>query len=272
MTAIRLDAVDVTLGATQALKQVSLEIGAGWTSIVGPNGAGKSTLLRVVAGLQDFGRGEARLDGRPLRSMSHRERAMAMAWLSQQGESSGELTVREIVQLGRLARRGLFGAATPEDDAKVERAMAEAGCAPWGERRLHELSGGERQRVYLARALAVGAPLLLLDEPTTHLDPQHQMSLVRLLRREAARGTAVVSVMHDLSLALMADRLVLMQGGQVRASGGTQDPDIHRALATIFDDAIRVVRVEGQWIVVPRPDGASIPSWRETPTPKGDRR
>jgi len=100
--------------------------------------------------------------------------------------------------------------------------------------------------------LAVGAPLLLLDEPTTHLDPQHQTALVRVLRREVARGTAVVSVMHDLSLALMADRLVLMCAGGVVAEGAAKDPEIHHALCAVFEDAIRIVPIDGQWIVVPK--------------------
>jgi len=193
-----------------------------------------------------------RLDGRSLASMSPRERARHVAWLSQQGESSGELTVREIVRLGRLPRHGLFGAPTPEDEVRVDAAMADTGCAAWSDRRLHQLSGGERQRVFLARALAVDAPLLLLDEPTTHLDPQHQLALVGVLRREVARGTTVLSVMHDLSLALMADRLVLLQDGRVRASGPVDDPALHAALSAAFDGAVRVLRVAGRWVVVPQ--------------------
>ncbi len=252
MTILRVDAVSVALGSTQALQEVSLEIGAGWTAVVGPNGAGKSTLLRLLAGLQAPQSGEVRIDGRLLASLSDRERALRLAWLAQQGESTGELTVREVVQLGRLARQGLFGAATAEDERCVEQAMAEAECSAWQERRLHELSGGERQRVFVARALAVQAPLLLLDEPTTHLDPPHQIALVRLIRQQARAGVSVVSALHDLTLAFLADRLVIMERGRIRASGASDDPELHRELVDVFAGAIRVAQFEGRWMVIPR--------------------
>ena len=252
MTALHVATVSVALGSTQALQGVSLDIGPGWTTIVGPNGAGKSTLLRVLAGLERPQSGEVRIDGRLLASLSDRERASRLAWLAQQGESTGELTVREVVRLGRLTRQGLFGAATPEDEQCVDRAMAEAACSAWQERRLHELSGGERQRVFVARALAVQAPLLLLDEPTTHLDPPHQIALVRLLRQQARAGVSVVSALHDLSLALLADRLVVMERGRIRASGASDDEHLHRQLIDVFAGAIRIARFEGRWMVIPR--------------------
>jgi iron complex transport system ATP-binding protein len=252
MSTVRVDSASVTLGSTLALQEVSLEIGAGWTAIVGPNGAGKSTLLRLIAGLQRSRGGEVWVDGQALASLSDRQRAQRMAWLAQQGESTGELTVREVVRLGRLPQLGLFGASTRQDDARVAQAMADTECSAWQERRLHELSGGERQRVFVARALAVGAPLLLLDEPTTHLDPPHQISLVRLLRRQVRAGTCVVSVLHDLSLALLADHVVVMNGGRIRASGASDDPELHRQLIDVFGGAVRVERFEERWVVIPR--------------------
>ena len=138
--------LSVRLGSTQALAGVSLAVHTGWTAVVGPNGAGKSTLLRAFAGLQKADAGEVRLHGRPLAQWPLRERAMQMAWLAQQGEAGGELTVREVVHLGRLPRLGLFTAATAADEARVDQAMADAECTPWQHRRLHELSGGERDR------------------------------------------------------------------------------------------------------------------------------
>jgi iron complex transport system ATP-binding protein len=155
------------------------------------------------------------------------------------------------VHLGRLARLGLFTAPSALDEARVDAAMQEAECAAWQQRRLHELSGGERQRVLLARAHAVDAPGLLLDEPTPHLDPPHQVALVRLVRRQVDAGTTVVSVLHDLSLALLADTLVVMQGGRVRAQGTRDDPQLHAALREVFDDAIRIERFGSRWIAIP---------------------
>lgn len=244
--------VGVALGSTQALQDVTLEVLPGWTAIVGPNGAGKSTLLRVFAGLQTQDTGTVMLAGKPLSQWPLRERARQMAWLAQQGESSsGELTVREIVRLGRLPRLGLFAVPTAQDEARVDEAMTDAECSEWQHRRLHELSGGERQRVLLARALAVEAPLLLLDEPTTHLDPTHQVALVRLIQRQVGAGVTVISVLHDLSLALLADRLVVMERGRIRAVGACTDPSIHAALIEVFGGAIRILSIDSRWIAVP---------------------
>jgi len=243
--------LSVRLGSTQALANVSLDLPSGWTAIVGPNGAGKSTLLRVLAGLQKPDAGEVQLRDKALALWPLRERAMQLAWLAQQGEASGELSVREVVHLGRLPRLGLFTAPSAEDEACVDRAMADAECTAWQQRRLHELSGGERQRVLLARALAVDAPLLLLDEPTTHLDPPHQVALVRLVQRQVRAGVTVVSVLHDLSLALLADRLIVMDRGHIVAAGARDDSALHAALVNVFAGAIRIVPFESRWVAVP---------------------
>lgn len=244
--------LSVALGSTQALRDVSLVFRPGWTAIVGPNGAGKSTLLRTLAGLQLPDAGQVRLGARLLAELPPRERATRIAWLAQQGESSGELTVREIVRLGRLPRQGLFTAFDAVDEACVDAALQDAGCGAWQHRRLYQLSGGERQRVLLARALAVGAPWLLLDEPTAHLDPPHQVALVRLMRRQADAGTAVVSVLQDLSLGLLADRVVVMQAGRVLAEGAAADPALHASLVEVFEGAIRILKLESSWVAVPR--------------------
>jgi iron complex transport system ATP-binding protein len=251
VTNLRAAGIRVSLGDTRALDGVSVDVQAGWTAIVGPNGAGKSTLLRVFGGLQTPDAGEVLIDGKPLADWPVRDRARRIAWLGQQGRASGDLTAREIVLLGRLPHVGLVSSPSAADEAAVDRAMEEAECAAWRDRRPHQLSGGERQRVLLARALAVEAPLLLLDEPTTHLDPPHQAALARLLRRRTAAGTTVVSVLHDLSLALVADRVLLMDKGRVRAEGATDDPVLHAALVDTFEGAIRVERAGGRWIAFP---------------------
>ncbi|MFO1272574.1 MAG: ABC transporter ATP-binding protein [Rubrivivax sp.] len=237
-------------GTREVLVRVDAAFAPGWTAVVGPNGAGKSTLLRVLAGLMPASQGEVVLDGRPLEDWPAAERARRIAWLAQQGEAEGELTVREVVALGRLPHLGLFGAAGAVDEQAVDAALEATECTAWQHRRVHQLSGGERQRVLLARALATEAPVLLLDEPTTHLDAPHQVALVKLLRRLAERRT-VVSVMHDLPLALHADRVLVLKAGRVHAEGAHDDPALHRALVAAFEGAIRIDTREGRAVALP---------------------
>ena len=243
-------AIAAGYGRRPAIEDVSCEFATGWSAIVGPNGAGKSTLLRVLAGLLAPSAGEVLLDGTPLARLPARERARRIAWLPQLAEPAGELTVRETVALGRLPHVGVFGAPTPADEAAIEAAMQRTECVDWADRRLSELSGGERQRALLARALATEAPVLLLDEPTLHLDPPHQVALAKLARRLAATHT-VVTVMHDLSLALAADRVVLLEGGRLRAAGAAADGALHRELERCFGDAVRIEAHGGRVLVTP---------------------
>jgi len=154
------------------------------------------------------------------------------------------------VHLGRLPHLGLFGTPGLEDERQVDAAMQATECAAWQQRRLQQLSGGERQRCLLARALAVQAPVLLLDEPTTHLDPPHQVAVVRLLQGLGRQGT-VASVLHDLPLALQADHVLLMQRGRVVARGAHDDPRLHQAICEVFEQAVRIQRVGERYIALP---------------------
>lgn len=265
-------AVHVDLAGRPVLRGASVALRPGWTAIVGPNGAGKSTLLRTLAGLVKPSGGEVWLDGQALGRWPTLARARRLAWLSQggpadgQGELQGELTVRDVAHLGRLPHLGLFAAPGPTDEAAVDAALAVTECSDWQHRRLHELSGGERQRALLARVLAGQAGVMLLDEPTAHLDPPHQIALLRLVQAEARRGAVVATVLHDLSLALAADRLVVMAGGRIVAEGERDDPALHDALVNVFEGSIRIVRLESDamegvaidaaptaaWVVLPR--------------------
>jgi iron complex transport system ATP-binding protein len=242
--------LSVALGGVTVLHEVSLDLQPGWTAIVGPNGAGKSTLLRALAGLVPVQSGEVRLQGRPLPQWRARQRAQQIAWLAQQGQAGGDLTVRELVRLGRVPYLGLLGMPGPDDERRVDEAMQATECAAWQERRLQQLSGGERQRCLLARALAVGAPVMLLDEPTTHLDPPHQVAVVRLLQR-LGRSCTVASVLHDLPLALQADRVLLMRAGRVVAEGAHDDPRLHGAICEVFEHAVHIQRVGDRHVALP---------------------
>ena len=261
---MRLQATEIhaRLGGRPVLQGVSARFDPGWTAIVGPNGAGKSTLLRVLAGLLQPDRGSVALAGRALADWAADERGRALAWLSQGSDTTGELTARETVALGRLPHTGLFGAMAPRDEAAVERAMALTECSAWAGRRLQQLSGGERQRVLLARALAVRAPVLLMDEPLAHLDPPHQADWIAVVRALAAGGALVVSVLHELGVALQADELVIVREGRVTHHGACASPDTHRALRAAFDDRVAVHPVAGQWVALPR-----VPELTASPPP-----
>ena len=242
--------LQVRLGDRAVVDGVDLLLRPGFTAVVGPNGAGKSTLLKALAGLLPAASGEVLLDGRLLAAWSARERAQRIAWLAQQADAGGDLSAREVVALGRLPHTGLLGTGTAADEAAIDAAMQATGCSDWRERTLPALSGGERQRVLLARALAVDAPVLLLDEPTTHLDPPHQVALVRLLQR-LGRDHTVVAVLHDLPLAMQADRVVLLRAGRVAGDGGPRDPALQAAVEHVFDGAVQVRMLGSRVVVLP---------------------
>lgn len=263
--ALQAEGLSLVLGGRQVLDGVHLELRAGeWAALVGPNGAGKSTLLQVLAGLRRADAGRVRLNGRALHDWPARERATQIAWLAQQGENDADIAAREVVLLGRLPRHGLFGAPDTTDHAAAEQALAETEATAFAPRRLNALSGGERQRVLLARALAVGAGVLLLDEPTTHLDAPHQRALLRALAARARDGMAVAAVMHDLNLALAAQRVVVMQQGRIVADGPPEAAVLRDTLAAVFEHAFSIERVTpaGRGVGV-----TSVPRWVAVPMP-----
>lgn len=241
----------VSLGGRPVLQSVDAVFSSGWTAIVGPNGAGKSTLLRALAGLLAPEAGGVRLQGRTLADWPAQERGRRVAWLPQASDTVSDLCARDVVMLGRIPHLGLVGSPGPQDEAAVDAAMNLTECTAWAERRLSALSGGERQRVLLARALAVQSPVLLLDEPTAHLDPPHQVALVRLCRRLAS-GHVVVTVLHDLNLALQADRLLVLHQGRVAACGPRDDEQVHRALERVFEGSISLQAAGSGWMAVPQ--------------------
>jgi iron complex transport system ATP-binding protein len=238
--------LEVGYRARPVLMDLTLEIPArSFTAIVGPNGSGKSTLLRALAGLATPQAGEIRLQGKPLSAWTRRERARRLAWLAQSVAAS-DLTAAEVVGLGRFAHGGWLAHRKSADDAAMHRAMLATGSLPWGPRRVSTLSGGERQRVYLARVLAVEAPVLLLDEPTTHLDPPYQEDIVRLLRKEAHEGgVCVLCAIHDLSLALTADRLIVLDGQGLVGHGTVREALDGDWLSRAFRTNVKIVESDG---------------------------
>jgi iron complex transport system ATP-binding protein len=240
----------VALGGVEVLHGVDVRIAAGrWTSIAGANGAGKTTLLKALAQLLRPGQGAVACLGRE--TWDVHERARTIAWLGQNEGGAEDLLAQDVVMLGRLPHQDWFGAASAGDHAAVQEAMQATQCWDWRARALGSLSGGERQRVLLARALAVQAPILLMDEPLSNLDPPHQADWLRIVRAHVARGGTAVSVLHEITLALHADDLLLLEAGRVAHHGACGDPGTHRALERVFDGRIAVHRVAGQWAALP---------------------
>ncbi|WP_409994027.1 ABC transporter ATP-binding protein [Kinneretia aquatilis] len=250
-TALSCKDLSASLQGQPVLHRLSLELPAGqWTAIVGPNGAGKSTLLRALAGLIPS-LGSIELLGRPLTEWPRKARARELAWLGQNESSGDELSAQDVVMLGRLPHRAWLAPPSSADQAAVQQAMLQTQCWDWRQRPLGQLSGGERQRVLLARALAVQAQVLLMDEPLAHLDPPHQADWLQLVRGLARAGVAVVSVLHELNMALQADGLVIMQAGRVLCHGRPGEADSHRALQQVFDERLHLLEVQGQWLALP---------------------
>jgi len=188
------------------------------TAIVGRNGCGKSTLLKAMLGLIRTTAGVVELDGRPLRRWSRREVARRIAYLPQSPVAPQGLTVRELVSLGRYPHRRLTGNNPRQDREVVANSLAHCEIQHLAERAVSTLSGGERQRAWIATVLAQDSPLVLLDEPITALDIQHQLQVMTLLRAlNQQHGLTVCMVLHDINLALRyCDHLVAMRDGEIR--------------------------------------------------------
>ena len=253
MNQVAVRAIDIKarLGNVEVLHGISVQLPAGrWTSIVGPNGAGKSTLLKVLAGLLPH-TGSVALLGQPLHALTAKRRAQQLSWLGQNEASADDLTAYDVAMLGRLPHQAWLAPPGAADHAAVERALRTTHAWDWRGRSLGELSGGERQRVLLARALAVEADVLLMDEPLANLDPPHQTDWLLLVRGLVASGKTVVSVLHEISFALQADELVVMAQGRVTHQGASADPPTHRALEAVFDHRIAIHSLAGQYLAMP---------------------
>lgn len=250
--ALEARSISATLGHVEVLHDISLTLPAGrWTSVVGPNGAGKSTLLKVLAGLTPY-RGEVSLLGHSPGAPGGRQRARLLSWLGQNESSADDLMAYDVAMLGRLPHQPWLAPPSAADHVAVERALRATQAWEWRGRALGQLSGGERQRVLLARALAVEADVLLMDEPLANLDPPHQADWLLLARELVAGGKTVISVLHEISLALQADELVVMAQGRIAHQGACTDAATHRALEQVFDHRIAVHPLAGQWVALPR--------------------
>lgn len=233
------------------LTEVGLELRPGeWLALLGPNGAGKSTLLRLLAGLLKPSAGRIELDGQPLEGVTGYRRGQTIAFMSQNGGYPEDMTVEEVVRLGRTPHLGLLKREGREDQEAVEWALEQTQTQPFRHRLLPTLSGGERQRVLLARALAAKPRYLLLDEPTAHLDLHHQAEFVGLLASLRAGGIGILTVLHDPNLALRADRVAFLSAGRIVAEGQPATIVTQTLLDQVYGPMVRVHEVEGHPVVL----------------------
>jgi len=220
------------------LHGVSLEIPPGdLVGILGPNGSGKTTLLRLLGGMLAPASGRVTVDGRDLARIPRREVAKRIAVVPQETRLSFEYSVLEVVLMGRYPHLGAFELESQQDVATAREALAATGTLALEDRQFPTLSGGEKQRVIIASALAQSAGLMLLDEPTTALDPGYQIEIATLLRRlNAERGVTMAVATHDLNLAAgLCRRLILLRQGRVLAAGPTDQVLTRASVRALYD-------------------------------------
>jgi len=232
-TGLRAERVARAAGGRLIVDGVSLAPPPGsCVGLLGPNGSGKSTLLRLLAGVLAPASGVVMLDGRPLAELHRRAVARRIAVVEQDAATQSELTVREVVGLGRIPHRRPWSGTSAADDEAVRHALERTGLADRAEQSWHTLSGGERQRAQIARALAQAPRELLLDEPTNHLDIQHQLDLLALV---ADLPVTTVIALHDLNLAAMyCDTLLVLREGRVAAAGAPGDVLTEELIADVY--------------------------------------
>ncbi|MDO8210361.1 ABC transporter ATP-binding protein [Conexibacter sp. CPCC 206217] len=228
-------------GGVLVVDGVTLDVPDGATlGLLGPNGSGKSSLLRLLAGLRRPTGGAVLLDDVALSGLGRRAVARRVAVVEQQASTEVDLSVEQVVRLGRIPHRGSWSGDAHADARAVDRALEDTGLRQLRARRWHTLSGGEQQRVQIARALAQEPRELLLDEPTNHLDVRHQLDLLALVRRLPL--TTVVAL-HDLNLAAtFCDRLVVLAAGRVAAAGTPAEVLTPRLIADVYEVDARVTR------------------------------
>ncbi|MBS1724613.1 MAG: ABC transporter ATP-binding protein [Armatimonadetes bacterium] len=249
---VRVKGLSVGYWGQDVLHDVSFELGEGEIiGLLGPNGSGKTTLLKAVCGALPASRGNVEIQGQDVRKLAAQARARLAAYVPQQEAHIYDITVLDLVLMGRLCRSdGLFE--TQEDVRAAENAMEETDCLRFSDRFVSTLSGGEAQRALIARALAQETPVLLCDEPTTHLDPRHQIETMNLLRRLRDAGKAVIASSHDLNWALGGcDRCVLLDRGRIAFAGDLLDACRQGILDDVYESRFIAGSIDGRPVLQP---------------------
>ncbi|WP_219892669.1 ABC transporter ATP-binding protein [Aquisediminimonas profunda] len=232
--------LSLKLGGYTALQDVSADFRRGRvTAVIGANGAGKTSLIRSLAGLIIPQAGHVEIDGVALDALTHAHRARMIGYLPQDGEPAWNISGAELVSLGRLPHRSRFSLPSADDARAIERAMIATDTLGFAGRTIDTLSGGERARIKMARVLAGDPQWILADEPLANLDPPHQRDMLALFRAAAAEGKGVVTVLHQLDAASLADDLLILRSGEAVAHGPVREvltnANLHLAFGMDFD-------------------------------------
>ncbi|MEX1275496.1 MAG: ABC transporter ATP-binding protein [Bacteroidota bacterium] len=253
---LKLQSLVVSYGNKEVLHDISFEVSPGEVLVVvGPNGSGKSTMIRAASGILPATAGNIYYGDRDLTSLSERERARLISVVPQATQLGGAFTVEQTVRLGRTASMGWLGVPSKRDRKLIDASLKQTDLVPFIDRRIADLSGGEQQRVLVARALAQDCPVMLLDEPTSHLDLQHQIHLLKLVRSLAVQKNLVVLItLHDLNMAaLFADRVALLVSGKVKAIGKPQEVLTARNIKISYGIGVEVTTYprDGRQLILP---------------------
>lgn len=243
--ALAVRGLTVRYGDRLALHEVNLHVPPGqFLALTGPNGSGKTTLIRSTLGFLEPDRGSVAVFGRPVRSLKVRDRARQIAWVPQEESLRDNVRLRDYVLYGRFPHRGRLEGDSPHDRQLIEQILSDVGLHDRAADGVLSLSGGERQRAILARALAQETPVLLLDEPTSHLDISHQLDLLDRVRALChSRRVTVVAALHDLNLAArFADRIVVLSRGRCVADGTPSEVLSEELLARVWGVAADLER------------------------------
>jgi len=241
---LKIENLSVNYGARRILHDISLNVQSGEVlALIGPNGAGKTTLVRAVSGVIPY-TGRIRTNGDDFASLSPLQRARYVATVPQAVSLPPAFTVWETVLLGRTPYLNFLGQPSQKDEEIARQSLGRVSALPFADRRVGELSGGEQQRVLFARALCQSTPILLLDEPTAHLDLQYQVNLLELVHELAHKDNlAVLIALHDLNLAAhYADRIALMVAGNIKAMGKPKEVLQPELIAEAYCLPVQVVK------------------------------
>jgi len=232
---IRMENVFSGYNGKVVLKNINFEVKAGFVGIIGPNGAGKTTFLKTIASLVDIYKGRLYINEKSIKCYKRKELSKLLTVVSQDLFPIYDYTVRELVEMGRIAHQGFLPNWTAEDELQVEKAINTIGIKHLERRRYSQISSGEKRLVMLARALAQNVKVILVDELELHLDPKHKMTIASYLKKMCKMGMVILAVFHDIDLALSySDRIIGIKDGKILFDLSTKSNDLKENLEKLY--------------------------------------